>query len=53
MEALLILNVTIGFDDSLNFAIVLYVFYLFSFCIAKGLAMCRLGAVISAQKVLF
>ena len=35
------------------FVIILYVLSLFSSCIAKGLAMCRLGGVISAQKVLF
>ena len=35
------------------FVIVLYVFYYFLSFIAKGLAMCRLGGVISAQKVLF
>ena len=35
------------------FVIVLYVFYYFLSCIAKGLEMCRLGGVISAQKVLF
>ena len=35
------------------FVIVLYVFYHFLSCIVKGLAMCRLGGVISAQKVLF
>ena len=35
------------------FVIVLYVFYYFLSFIAKGLAMCRLEGVISAQKVLF
>ena len=35
------------------FVIVLYVFYYFLSFIAKRLAMCRLGGVISAQKVLF
>ena len=35
------------------FVIVLYVFYYFLSFIAKGLEMCRLGGVISAQKVLF
>ena len=35
------------------FVIVLYVFYYFLSFIAKGLAMCRLGGVISALKVLF
>ena len=40
------------------FVIILYALSLFSSCIAKGLAMCRLlggggGGVISAQKVLF
>ena len=35
------------------FVIVLYVFYYLLSFIAKGLAMCRLGGVISAQKVLF
>ena len=34
------------------FVLVLYVFYFLCF-IAKGLAMCRLGGLISAQKVLF
>ena len=53
-----------GFDDSYlglgitqfcehYFVIILYALSLFSSCIAKGLAMCRLGGVISAQKVLF
>ena len=36
-----------------HFVIILYAVSLFSSCIAKGLAMCRLGGVISAQKVLF
>ena len=35
------------------FVIVLYVFYYFLSFISKGLTMCRLGGVISAQKVLF
>ena len=35
------------------FVIILYAFSSFSFCIAKGQAMCLLGGVISAQKVLF
>ena len=35
------------------FVIVLYVLSLFCSCIAKGLTMCRLGGVISNQKVLF
>ena len=35
------------------FVIILYASSSFSSCIAKGLAMCRLGGVISAQKVLF
>ena len=35
------------------FVIVLYALSLFLSFIAKGLAMCRLGGVISAQKVLF
>ena len=35
------------------FVIILYALPLFSSCIAKGLAMCRLGGVISFQKVLF
>ena len=35
------------------FVIILYALSLFSSCIAKGLAMCRLGGVISAEKVLF
>ena len=35
------------------FVIILYVLSFFLSFIAKGLAMCRLGGVISAQKVLF
>ena len=35
------------------FAIILYVLSFFLSFIATGLAMCRLGGVISAQKVLF
>ena len=35
------------------FVIVLYVLSSFYSCIAKGLEMCRLGGVISAQNVLF
>ena len=35
------------------FVIILYILSFFLSFIAKGLAMCRLGGVISAQKVLF
>ena len=35
------------------FIIILYASFSFSSCIARGLAMCWLGGVISAQKVLF
>ena len=35
------------------FVIILYVLSFFLSFIAKGLAMCRLGGMISAQKVLF
>ena len=41
------------FCERYFFFTVLYVFYYFLSFIAKGLAMCRLGGVISAQKVLF
>ena len=36
-----------------HFVIVLYALSFFLSFIAKGLAMCRLGGVISAQKILF